>query len=532
MRIPKKKELLELQRKYRTDRKIGEVYGVPARLVTYWRTKKKISAYSFPKYTEEKITELWERFGDDTKAGEELNISKAGFRQWRRRYSIEYKPIQLRLEQLEFDLPELNRRKNSRRETIAQKLLAKKSGLKKVEVGEVVNIEPDMVISRDDASAALKYFLQIGAERVWDPSKIIIALDKQYSSGNGNGYPAPRKTVREFVKKQKIKSFYDIGQGLCHQLVLENGLIQPGQLTLGTDSQAMIYGSIGAFGADISAIEMGAIWATGRIWLQVPKSIKIYLDGHVSRGVFARDIALKLSRDLATDSADYKSLEFYGPVINSMSISERFALTSLSESLGCKSIIIPFDEITGRYLRRFGKAKPSPIAADSDADYFREITLDTTYLTPQIGVSGKSDEVVPVEELTGKRIELVVLGSCGSGRIEDIEAAARIMRGRHVFHDVRMYIVPASRNVFMEALDKGFVKTLSDSGAIFMNPGCGICMDIHQRMMEPGERAMTTSHCSHIFDSDSSNDIYLVSPATAAASAIEGVVADPRKYAK
>lgn len=532
MRIPKKKELLELQRKYRTDKKIGEVYGVPARLVTYWRTKKKIPAYAYPKYSEEKVKDLWERFGDDARAGEELNISKAGFRQWRRRYSIDHKPLQLRLEQLELALPDFNRKKNSKRETIIQKLLAKKAGLKKVEIDEIVFVEPDFVISRDDTSEVLQYFEKTGADHVWDSQKICIALDLQAPVESHNGFKAPRRAIREFAKKQKIKNFFDVGAGVCHQMILENGLISPDQLVLGTDTQSLIYGSIGAMASKISAMEMASVWASGRVWLKVPQTIRVNINGHLNRGVYARDIVLKLINDPAISLTDYQTFEFYGPVIDSMAITERFVLANLSSMLGCKAALIPCDDITAKYLRKLSKSKPAVISADHDASYHSELSLDATHLVPQIGISGRKKISQPVEEFAGKKVEQVILGCCANGKIEDLETAARILRGRQVSGDVRVFVVPATRKVFADALDKGIIKTLTESGCIIMNPGCGSCIDLHKGYLEPGDKVLATSECPLNSRCDSSDELFIGSVATAAATALDGVIADPRKYLK
>jgi 3-isopropylmalate/(R)-2-methylmalate dehydratase large subunit len=533
LRIPKKKELLELQKKYRTDKKIGEVYGVPTRLVTYWRTKKKISAYSFPKYTEEKIRELWERFGDDARAGEELSISRAGFRQWRRKYQIDNKPLQLRLEQLELALPDSNRRKGSRRETIAQKILAKKSGLKRVEPGDVVTIEPDLAISGDNSGQIIRQFIQLGVSKIWDPSKVIILLDQQPRNGHGDSGPA-HKSVREFVKKQKIKQFFDIGQGISHQIVLENGLVLPGQLVLSAGSQFSCYGSLGVFSTGLTASEMAVIWATGKIWMRVPETIKISLNGRLPKGVYARDVMLKLASDLEKDGAEYHAVELYGNAVSAMSISERISLTAFSADIGLKSVMTPFDDVAARYLRRILKAKFTAVTADLDAAYCREVEFDVNFLTPQVSsLSGNIDGVQPIEEFEGKRVEQVILGCCAGGRIDDLEIAAKILRGRHIAHDVRMMIIPSSRKVLSEALEKGYIRIFIDSGCIMLSPGCGPCIDAHDSYLEPGERAVTTAGCLQAkCQGPNGSEIYQVSSATAAATALEGTIADPRRYIK
>jgi 3-isopropylmalate/(R)-2-methylmalate dehydratase large subunit len=531
LRIPKKKELLELQKKYRTDKKIGEVYGVPARLVAYWRNKKKITSYSFPKYSEDKIREIWERFGDDARAGEELNISRAGFQQWRRKYHIDHKPMQLKLEQLELPLPELSRRKGTKRETIAQKLLAKKSGLKRVEVGEIVNIEPDLAISLDDTTEVLDYFNQIGGAKVWDPSKIAIVLNQRLPSTNGNK-PTTYKAVREFIKKQKIKYFYDIGQGVGQQLIWENAHILPGQMALSTEPYGTCHGGVGAFSSMINQAEMAAIWAIGRIWLKVPETIKIIINGKLPRGVYVKDIVLKLSLELGNDGANYRTIEFYGPAVSAMTMSERFVLCGMLDRIGCKAAIVPFDDHTARHLRKILKARFTSLAADSDAVYAAEIDFDSSSLIPQICPMSASEISKPVEEMAGKNIDQVIIGCCTNGKIEDLEIAARILRGHTINHDVRLMIVPGSRKVMAEALEKGLIKLFMDSGCIVMAPGCTSCISAFGSVLDSGERALTTSACLRSLAPDFNGEIYQVSPATAAASALDGIITDPRKHFK
>lgn len=532
MKIPKKKELLELQRKYRTDRKIGEVYGVPARLVAYWRSKKRIGPYSFPKYSEEKIMELWERYGDDGRAGAELDISAAGFRQWRRKYGISRKPLQLRLEQLELGLIDQSRRKNSRRETAVQKVLARKSGLKRVEVGQIVSVEPDLAMSHDNSDKVIDYFGRIGAPRIWNPNKIIIVLDRRMPAESREAAEGHR-AVREFVKRQKVKNFYDVGEGVCHQVVVENGFMLPGQLAAGTDWHATSCGCLGAVSTYVSTPEMATIWAVGKIWLRVPPSVKIVINGSLGRGVYAKDIMLKLIRDMAPDAANYRALEFHGSAVASMSISERFTMTIVAMEMGAKSAMVPFDDTTGRYLKKITKSRLTPIKSDPDAIYDREIEIDISYLTPQVGCPDGARDVVPVEETSGRKIDHVIVGSCANGRIDDLEITARILRGRRIHRDLRMIIVPGSRKVLTEALDRGYIKTFIESGCLVSNPGCWPCPSAHSGSLARGERVLTAGGSGYYRDNESdSSEVYLASPATAAATALEGAIADPRKYVK
>ncbi len=532
MRIPKKKELLELQKKYRTDKKIGEVYGVPSRLVAYWRQKKKIGPYSYPKYTDEKILELWERYGNDVRAGADLGISAAGFRQWRRKYDINTKPLQLRLEQLELGLIDINNRKNSKRETAVLKILAKKSGLKKVEIGQKISVVPDLAMSHGNSAAVIDRFVKNGENSVWDSNKIVVILDRHIPTMSGESAET-HKIIREFVKKQKIRNFYDLGEGICHQIVIESGHILPGQLAFGTDRHTSSYGCIGALAIDAHPDKMALIWAAGRADIVVPETVKIIIKGHLGRAVYARDIILKLIRDLSPDTFDSRAIEFTGPTVYSMSISERFTMTNVAMEMGALTAMVPFDEITSRFMKKITKTRLTPVNSDPDAIYNNEIEVDVSYLTPQVGYPDSARHVASIEDVAGKRIDMVVIGSCSSGRIDDLEVAAGILRGRRIHRDLRMIIVPGSRKVLSEALDRGFIKTFVDSGCVIANPGCDPCLVANPGSLASGERAITTTN--RVLNSDSgknNSEIFTASSATAAASALEGIIADPRKYGK
>jgi 3-isopropylmalate/(R)-2-methylmalate dehydratase large subunit len=522
VKIPTKKELIELQKKYRTDKKIGEVFGVPGRLVAYWRSKKKIGTYNLPKYSREKITELWERYGNDKLAGAELGVSGPGFRQWRLKYGLKNKPARLKYEQLELSLPDNIRKiKNSRRETFVQKILAKKAGLKSVEEGQVIEVQPDIAITGIEASLVLNHFKEIGAAKVWDKSKIAIVFDRPNLNPLEQS-TSSLKIIREFIKKQGIEKFYDIGWGASHQVVIEEGLILPNQLALATDEHASAFGGVGAFSAFVTAADMAAIWALGRAWLKVPSSIKIILKGSLMRGVSARDIVLKLFHDFGSGGANYRALEFYGEAISTMSMSQRFILASFSRDFNAKSVLIPFDDLTQKYYRKISRQKINPIPADLDALYENEIDVDVSYLTPQIAHINHLSNVKPIEEYAGKKLDMIVLGGCVNGNLNDLDLAAGILKGRRVHRDTRVFIVPGSRKVYLEALEKGFIRLFIESGCVVTSPG----IDVQQWSGADSERSLVTCNCTQM----RCGDVYLGSLATAAASALEGAITDPRKY--
>ncbi|MCD6162671.1 MAG: 3-isopropylmalate dehydratase large subunit [candidate division Zixibacteria bacterium] len=536
MKIPRKKELLELQKKYRTDKKIGEVYGVPGRLVAYWRSKKKIGPYSQPKYSSERITDLWERFGDDRLAGIELGISGPGFRQWRLRYGIKNKPTQLKIEQLELeflDMPSIT--KSTRKETFIRKLLARKAGLKTVEEGEIVAIEPDLVIASDNAGIAIDAFYNAGNTKVFNHAKIAIILNHLGSLAESEiksqNIAGEQKKIREFAKKQSIMMFYDVGCGMPHQVIIEEGLILPGQLTVGADQYIPSYGGVGAYSINIAISEMAKIWASGRIEQKIPESIKIVVNGNLSQGVAANDIILKLSREINKYAKSGKAFEFYGRAIMALTTSQRITLTNFTIAAGAGSAMVPVDEITQRFLKKITKAKYKLVKADFDAIYENEIETDVSFLSPQIVACGNIDDSKPVEELAGKQIDHVVLGGCTNGHLEDLEIAASILRGRRIHRNTRMMVIPSSRKTFLEAIDKGYISALVESGCLILNPSYDSYFSANNGMLADGERALTTTY-NNISNKNKlkHSEIYIVSPATVAASALEGAIADPRKY--
>jgi len=530
VKIPRKKELLELQKKYRTDKKIGDVYGVPGRLVAYWRSKKNIGSYNLPKYSREKIMDLWDRFGDDRLAGIELGISGPGFRRWRLQYGIKHKPAQLKMEQLELDFADLpSKTKTSRKETFIRKMLARKSGLKTVEEGETVAVEPDLAIVVDNAGPAIDQFYNSGNKKVADQSKIAVILN-QLQIPPLHTLADEHKKIREFVNKQNIVKFYDIGWGISHQVVLDEGLILPGQMAVGTDHYTAVYGCLGVFSISIDIPEMAKVLAADKIQFTTPKTIKIVINGHPGTGISTSDIILKLSREINKYASMNNAFEFYGQAVANMTIAQRITLANFAIDAGAKLAITPFDEITQRYLKKITKAKYKPVNADNDAVYEDEIEFDVSYLTPQIVYYNDYKEVKPVEEMAGKRINHVVLGGCTNGRLEDLEIAASILRGRRIHHDTRMFVVPASRKIYLKAIDKGYISTLVESGCLVLHPSHCSCLSANNCMLADGERALTTSCRKSVNCIKQSSETYIASPATVAASALEGVITDPRKH--
>jgi len=276
---------------------------------------------------------------------------------------------------------------------------------------------------------------------------------------------------------------------------------------------------------------MAEIWSTGRSKDRVPQTIRVNINGYLPRGVSTSDIVLKLTRDISESSANDKAIEFYGQSVSAMSVLQRFTLASLAIEAGAKSAIVPFDDVTARFIKKITKAKFKPIKADPDADYDGEINTDISYLTPQVVYPNNFKHTSAVEEIAGKHIDHVVLGGFTSGCLEDLEIAASILRGRRIHRDTRMMIIPGSRKTYIDAIDKGYIRTFVESGCLVLSPSYGACLGANQGMLAKGERALTTSKIKPVkTNGDRNHEIYIASPATAAATALKGAITDPRQY--
>jgi 3-isopropylmalate/(R)-2-methylmalate dehydratase large subunit len=300
---------------------------------------------------------------------------------------------------------------------------------------------------------------------------------------------------------------------------------------VGTDSHTTSYGCLGALATGIGATEMAAVWATGKIWLRVPESIKLTIKGRTPFGVYAKDVILYIIGQLTVEGANYKSVEFYGDTIENMSISERFTLANLSMEMGGKFAIVPFDRITKKYLKGRARRPYQPIYAGENAVYENECEFDISKLEPQVACPHNVDNVKPLDEVKGIKIDQVVLGSCTNGRLDDLEIAARILKGKKVHPDTRMLVLPGSKSVYLEALKKGLIKTFVESNCVVLNPGCGPCLGAHEGILAKGEKCLATTNRNFKGRMGSTeSEVYLASPAIAAATAIKGEISDPRGY--
>ncbi len=414
-------------------------------------------------------------------------------------------------------------------ETFVQKVFSKKVG-KKVVHGEIVVLEPDYVMSHDNAAPISKIFDKFGVEKVKYPERIVIILD--------HTVPAPteveasnHKLIREFVKKQGITNFYDINNGICHQVLSEKGYALPSKIILGSDSHTTTYGAFGAFSAGIGRTEVASIWATGELWMKVPEVHKFIIKGKLPEGVFAKDVALHIIGKIGADGATYKAVEFTGEVAENFSIASRMVLSNMAAEMGAKAGYFLPDDKTLEYVKDIAKSDYEVLTSDPDAEYEKIVEFDISDLTPQIAKPHTVDNVSPINEVLGTKIHQGLIGTCTNGRLEDLEIAAKILKGRKVKSGVRCLVFAASMQEFIKALKKGIFETLAESGCIIMNPGCGPCLGAHEGVLAPGEVAISTANRNFKGRMGSREAfIYLASPATVAASVIEGEITDPRKY--
>jgi homoaconitate hydratase family protein len=415
--------------------------------------------------------------------------------------------------------------------TFAEKLLAAKAGEGRVRPGQIIEASPDVAMSHDNAGLVITQFRQIGVDRVWDPSRIVIPLDHRVpaeSTKTANVH----KMIREFVKKQGITAFYDVREGVCHQVMVEKGLVLPGMLALGTDSHTTSYGCVGAFGTGIGATEMAAVWATGKLWLRVPESIKVDVNGAFPRMVFPKDLILYLVGKLGVEGANYCSVEFHGPAVGAMGVPGRFTICNLAMEMGAKNAVVPYDGVTAAFLDGIGAGHGTAFLPDDDAEYAEAEACDVSRLAPQVACPHSVDNVRPVEDVAGKKIDQAVLGSCTNGRIEDLEVAAEIIAGKRIHPDVRMLVVPASRTVLLEGMKRGTIQRLVEAGAVLVNPGCGPCLGAHEGILADGEVCLASTNRNFKGRMGSpASEVYLASPATVAASALTGKITDPRSTA-
>jgi 3-isopropylmalate/(R)-2-methylmalate dehydratase large subunit len=424
--------------------------------------------------------------------------------------------------------------------TVAEKILARASGLDAVKAGDVVEPKVDLAMSHENAALVINQFLEIYQgtplqPKIWDPCQVAVIFDHRVPAESPKT-ASNQKKVREFVAAQGIGKFHDIRGdvgGICHQILPENGYVRPGHVVVGTDSHTTSHGALGAFAFGIGATEMASVWALGSVLnVEVPATIKVVVTGRFKKFVGPKDLILHLIGKISAQGANFKVLEFHGDTIRNMPTSGRLVLCNMAVEAGATAGIVPGDEETARYLREeAGIAEPIPLVLpDPDAAYESVIEIKASKLQPQIACPHTVDNVQPIEQMVGKKINQVVIGSCTNGRLDDLAVAAKIMKGQKVAQGTRMLIFPASARIYQQALGKGYVGVFMQAGAVVMNSGCGPCLGVHEGALGDGEVALSTTNRNFKGRMGNPNsEVYLCSPAVAAASALTGVITDPRK---
>ena len=416
--------------------------------------------------------------------------------------------------------------------TFAEKVLSLKAG-RSVSAGEIVVVEPDYCMSHENASNISQIFQRIGAEKVWAPSKIVIVLDHTVPCST-EAYANSHKMIREFTARQGIENFYDLHLhgGICHQIMSQEGYAAPGRLIIGTDSHTGTAGAVGALAIGIGRSEMAAVWTTGDIWLRVPESIKVVVEGKFQEGVYAKDLILYLLGILKADGASYQCIEYHGSTIENMSIGERMTLCNMGIEMDAKaSVCRPDKQVFLQVASRAKKKEYQYLWADEGASYAKEIHIRAEEIVPAVAKPDRVDNYSPVTEVCGTRIDQVFIGSCTNGRLEDLHVAADILEGRQI--KVRTIVNPASYEVLHTAVNDGTISTLLEAGCTVSPPGCGPCIGVSGGVLGENEVCISTSNRNFKGRMGSrSASVYLARPATTAYSALCGSIQDPRTFKK
>jgi len=416
-------------------------------------------------------------------------------------------------------------------DTAAQKILARAAGRDRVAVGEIVTVHPRRLLTHDNTAAIIgKIGDELAEYGVADPEQPVIVLD-HVTPARDTATAAGHAAVRAFVAEHGLAHFYDVGRGICHQVVLEEGLAAPGDVIVGSDSHTCSYGAVGAFATGIDRTEAAALLLTGETWLKVPATIRILLTGAPGPAVTAKDLILTLIGRLGADGATYRAVEFSGEV-GALSISDRITVANMGIEMGAKAALFALDDLTREFLAATPAAPGTDraVRSDDDADFESTREIDLADLVPVVARPGRVDDVVPAAEAAGTRVEQVLLGTCTNGRLEDLHAATTLLGGRPIAPGVRLLVLPASRRIYAAAAGDGTLAALSSSGATVLPPGCGPCLGAHQGVLAPGETCLSTANRNFRGRMGTPEaDIWLGSPATAAAAALTGVITDPRE---
>ncbi len=419
--------------------------------------------------------------------------------------------------------------------TIAEKILSRKSG-QDARANDLVVADLDFRMGQDGTSPlAIRAFEEMRGKRVFDPQRAALVIDHSAPSPL-EGVSALHHLMRSFAKEQGM-IMYDIGDGVCHQLVPEKGHVGPGSLVIGADSHTCTYGALNAFATGVGSTDLAAALISGKMWFKVPESLRFVCRGRLPAGVYSKDLILFLIGQVTADGATYMAAEYTGEAIGALSVDARFTIANMAIEMGAKAGLMEADDKVLAWVREHrapsGRGNFEVVSPDPEAAYARVLEYDVSGLEPQVAKPHRVDNVASIGEVAGTAIQQAVLGTCTNGRLEDLRIAAGILKGRRVHPEVRFIVAPASRRIYLEAMDEGIIQDLVRSGAAVVTPGCGPCVGTHNGVPADGENVISTANRN--FKGRMGNSkafIYLASPATVAASALAGAIADPREYLK
>jgi 3-isopropylmalate/(R)-2-methylmalate dehydratase large subunit len=411
-----------------------------------------------------------------------------------------------------------------------EKIMARAAGQAEVRAGEIVNCTVDVAGINDLYLQTLRSFFEVGGTKVHSPEKVWVFLD-HYAPASSVMQAENQREFRRFCRDQGIEMLMDVDQGVCHQVLVDKGCACPGELIVITDSHTTTHGAFGAFGTGVGATDMAIILATGKLWFRVPEIIRIHLEGRIPGGVYAKDIILHVIGKLGADYAVYKGVEFTGPVLAQLTISERMALCNMTTEMGAKTCYIQPDDVALEFLKRQAARPYEVFYTDAGYAYAAEHSFDVSALRPQVAAPSSVDNVFDLQSAAGTPVDQAYLGSCTGGRFDDLAVAAIILKGKKIHPRTRLIVVPASKGEFLRAMQSGVAQDLVEAGATFVTPGCAACLGTHEGMLAAEEVCIASTNRNFPGRMGHAKaKIYLGSPAAVAAAALEGEIVDPTPY--
>lgn len=413
--------------------------------------------------------------------------------------------------------------------TLTEKIIAAHAGFTSVEPGQLVRASVDLALGNDITSPiAIQEIYSAGFREVFDREKIALVPD-HFTPNKDIQSAAQVKMMREFARKFEITNFFDVGEmGIEHVLLPDKGLVVPGDLVIGADSHTCTYGALCAFSTGVGSTDLAAAMVSGEVWLKVPESIKFILRGKPGRWVEGKDLILYIIGDIGVDGALYRSMEYHGDGLAQLSMAWRFTMANMAIEAGAKNGIFPFDELTGDYSKRHAARQYKVVEADPDARYVEVREYDLSLIEPQVAFPHLPENTRPISEVGEVKVDQVVIGSCTNGRIEDLRSAAEVIRGRKAHRDLRLIVIPATQDIYLQALEEGLVEIFVKAGGAVSTPTCGPCLGGHMGVLAEGERAIATTNRNFVGRmGHPGSEVYLSNPAVAAASAVAGIIASP-----